>query len=231
MRVTDSGGLTATDQATVNVLNVAPTVDAGPDATIFSGETFGVSAAFTDPGVPDIHKATIDFATGDGPESAAVAQGAGSGTVTGSHRYFVPGVFAIAVCVTDDDRATGCDSITLEVKPFPVTIDIKLGSDPNCINNDGHGVIPVAILSSVGFDATQVDPLTVALDGRGVRVVGKGNTQVHIEDVNGDGLDDLMVQIEDLDGTYQEGEAIATLSGETFDGVHFKGTDTICIMT
>ena len=36
----------------------------------------------------------------------------------------------------------------------PVAIDIKPGSDPNCFNNDGHGVIPVAILSSTDFDAT-----------------------------------------------------------------------------
>lgn len=111
-----------------------------------------------------------------------------------------------------------------------VTIDIKPGSDPNCFNNDGHGVIPVAIFSSADFDATQVDPSTVFLDGQGVRVVGKGNTQAHIEDVNGDGLVDLVVQIEDTDGTYEEGDTIATLTGETFDGTQVQGTDTICIV-
>ncbi len=111
-----------------------------------------------------------------------------------------------------------------------IDIDIKPGSYPNCFNSDGHGVIPVAVLSTDDFDATQVDPATVSLDGQGVRVVGKGNTQAHIEDVNGDGLNDLMVQIEDLDGSYEPGDSIATLTGETFDGRSIQGTDSICIV-
>ena len=35
-----------------------------------------------------------------------------------------------------------------------VDIDIKPGSDPNCFTSDGHGSIPIAILSSVDFDAS-----------------------------------------------------------------------------
>jgi streptogramin lyase len=111
-----------------------------------------------------------------------------------------------------------------------VNVDIKPGCDPNCFKSDGHGVIPVAIFSDSGFDATQVDPATISLDGQGVRIVGKGNTQAHVEDVDGDGLDDLVVQIEDTDETYEEGNAIAILSGETFDGTSFEGSDSICIV-
>jgi hypothetical protein len=111
-----------------------------------------------------------------------------------------------------------------------VQIDIKPGSDPNCINNNGHGAIPVAILSTEFFDATQVDTATVSLDGQAVRVVGKGNTQAHIEDANGDGVDDLVLQIEDEDGTYEEGVADAKLTAQTFDGISIVGTDTICIV-
>ena len=87
----------------------------------------------------------------------------------------------------------------------------------------------MAIFSRADFDASQVDPTTVVLDGQGVRVVGQGNTQAHLEDVNGDGLDDLVVQIEDVDGTYEAGEAIAILSGVTFGGTQIQGTDTLCI--
>ena len=79
------------------------------------------------------------------------------------------------------------------------------------------------------FDATQVDPATISLDGQGVGIVGKGKTQAHIEDVNNDGLDDLMMQIEDVDGTYELGDTIATLTGETFAGIQIVGTDSICI--
>ena len=55
---------------------------------------------------------------------------------------------------------------TAEAVPIGfVDIDIKPGSDPNCFNSDGNGVIPVAILSSAFFDATSVDPESVLLDG------------------------------------------------------------------
>ena len=111
-----------------------------------------------------------------------------------------------------------------------VSIDIKPGSDPNCFNNDGHGVIPVAILSSHDFDATRVDPSSVSLDGQSIRIVGKGKTLAHIEDANGDGLDDLVVQIEDEDGIYQEGDTLATIMGDTFDGISIVGTDAIRIV-
>ena len=39
-----------------------------------------------------------------------------------------------------------------------------------------------------------------------------------------------MVQIEDMDGTYEPGDSIATLRAETFDGFQIQGTDTICIV-
>jgi hypothetical protein len=112
-----------------------------------------------------------------------------------------------------------------------VEIDIKPGSDPNCFNNDGRGAIPVAILSSVDFDATTVDPLTVDLDGQTVRRVGKGKLQAHVEDVNGDGLLDLMLQFEDVDGTYAADSGTGTLTGETLDGAAIEGQDSICVVS
>lgn len=111
-----------------------------------------------------------------------------------------------------------------------VQIDIKPGSEPNCFNNDGNGIIPVAILSSSIFNASTVDPLTVLLDGQGVQVVGKkGNLQSHLDDVNDDGLDDLVLQIEDIDGIYSEGDSVGVLTGKTYAGVDIFGEDTICI--
>lgn len=118
------------------------------------------------------------------------------------------------------------------VGPQPVDIDIKPGSYPNAINLGSNGVIPVAILSSDTFDATTVDPETVLLAGAGVAVRGKGNKYLASqEDVNGDGLTDLVVKLEteNLDpDTFQNGTAI--LTGETSDGVEFTGSDEITIV-
>lgn len=112
----------------------------------------------------------------------------------------------------------------------PVEIDIKPGSDPNCFNNNGHGVIPVAILTTDTFDAATVDPFSVSLDGAVARVKGKSGNAGSLEDVDNDGDLDLVVQIEDMDGTYQEGDTIATLTAETIDGFQVQGTDAICIV-
>lgn len=109
-----------------------------------------------------------------------------------------------------------------------VGIDIKPGSDPNCFNSDGHGVIPVAILGSADFDVSTVDPFSVSLDGAGVRVKGKSGNAGALEDVNGDGFQDLVVQIIDENG-YTTGDTTATLNGLTYDGVPIIGSDTICI--
>jgi hypothetical protein len=115
--------------------------------------------------------------------------------------------------------------------PGTVLIDIKPGSYPNCFNNDGHGVIPVAILSSATFDATQIDASTVTLEGLSIGARGRANKlMAHLEDVNGDGLIDLVVQIEDVDGAFTSGNGTATLTGYLFDGSSFQGTDEICVV-
>jgi hypothetical protein len=113
-----------------------------------------------------------------------------------------------------------------------VVIDIKPGSYPNAINLGSQGLIPVAILSSADFDALRVDPSKVSLSGAGVAVKGKGkNTMAHEEDVDADGLLDLVLKIEteNLDpDQFQSGWAI--LTGETFDGQAIEGQDEITIV-
>ena len=44
---------------------------------------------------------------------------------------------------------------------IPIELDIKPGSDPNSVNPESMGVIPVAILTTGIFDSTTVDPATV----------------------------------------------------------------------
>lgn len=120
------------------------------------------------------------------------------------------------------------------IPPIFVDIDIKPDSEPNCFNNEGHSVIPVAILGSANFDVTEIDASTVELEGLAIRAVGKSNKLLaHIEDVNGDGLDDLVVQIEEADGVFSPGDTTATLTGNLspeFDSAPFEGTDSICIV-
>ncbi len=130
----------------------------------------------------------------------------------------------------------GC---TTSVSPFAifepdvlgVDIDIKPGSDSNCINNNGHGVIPVAIFGSADLDVNDILVDSIGLNSVGVRAVGKGNKYLaHYEDVNGDNYGDLIVQIEDQDGVFTEGTSTARITGGLINGTTIEGTDTICIV-
>ena len=150
-----------------------------------------------------------------------------------SHTYTSVGAYNATIKVTYSTGATATDTITITTDPvIPAFIDIKPGSYPNSIKLDSHGLIPVAILSSEEFDATNVDPETVELAGAGITVRGKSNKfMAHEEDVNGDGLLDLVVQVEteNLDpGLFQDG--IVILTGETYDGQCIEGIDEITIV-
>jgi hypothetical protein len=130
----------------------------------------------------------------------------------------------------NDEDDVNYDNFICYKSVLYVQIDIKPGSDPNCFNNNGHGVIPVAILTTDTFDAASVDPFSVVLDGASARVKGKSGNAGALEDIDNDGDLDLVIQIEDVDGTYQAGDAIASLTGITFEGIQIQGEDTICIV-
>jgi hypothetical protein len=56
-------------------------------------------------------------------------------------------------------------SFTETTPTIPVSVDIKPRSCPNPVNTNDHGVVPVAILGSAGFDVSRVDPASVKLEG------------------------------------------------------------------
>ena len=109
-------------------------------------------------------------------------------------------------------------------------VDIKPGEYPNTINLGSNGVVPVAILSSPSFNATQVDPLTVTLAGASVALRGKGTPMADIRDVNGDGLMDLLVHVETEALELSEGDTEAVLLGRTYGGVNITGIDSVRIV-
>ena len=123
-------------------------------------------------------------------------------------------------------------SITLvnTAGPEQVSIDIKPGSNPNSINPGSNGLVPVAILSSAVFDATQVDPTSVSLAGARVAVRGKGKFMAHEEDVNGDGLVDLVVQVETQGFDDLGVGGTVELTGITFGGEDIVGYDEVVIV-
>lgn len=78
---------------------------------------------------------------------------------------------------------------------FEVPFDVKPGGAVSPVNPKAKGTLPVALLSTPTFDATQVDPATVRVAGAPVALRGNGY-MVQIRDVNHDGRDDLFMHIE-----------------------------------
>jgi hypothetical protein len=107
-QVTDPGGLTAVDQATVTVNNVPPEVGSitAPIEPIQVNVVIAATAVFADPGILDTHIADWDW--GDGITSeGTVDEMNGSGSVSDTHIYTEPGVHTVVLTVTDKDGGVG----------------------------------------------------------------------------------------------------------------------------
>jgi hypothetical protein len=90
--------------------------------------------------------------------------------------------------------------------------------------------VPVAILSTTDFDATTVNPVTVTLADAQVKVKGNGTRLANPEDVNGDGITDLVVHITTVGLSLTDGDIEAVLRGETFDGQAIEGSDSVRVV-
>ena len=115
-------------------------------------------------------------------------------------------------------------------KTIEVDIDIKPGSYPNCMNINGHGVIPVAILGAERFDVEQIDPVTLKFGGLSLRIRGNKGPYCPFEYSNDDEYLDMVCHFEDDVDNWDPGDGEATLSGELEDGTPFEGTDSICVV-
>jgi len=107
---------------------------------------------------------------------------------------------------------------------IPAVIDIKPNDDSNVINLNGNGVIPIAILTTDDFDATQIEPSSIIAEPGGGTIAHKKG---HIEDVNGDGRDDLLIHIGKSSLTLKEDGDI-TISGTKL-GIPFSGSGDVII--
>jgi PKD repeat protein len=127
----------------ITVNNVAPAVDAGPDATVSEGELYSLDpATFHDPGTLDTHSAVINWGDGTtsagsvtetpfGPPGSATGL---DGTVDGSHVYADNGLYTVKITVTDDDGATGENTFVVTVINADPVVDA--GSNRSVLEGD-----------------------------------------------------------------------------------------------
>jgi len=127
----------------------------------------------------------------------------------------------------ENDNGVGdaCDLGTLVTR---VAIDIKPGGGSNPVNLFARGLVPVALLGSADLDVAEVDRSTLAFGPDGAapahRVGG------HLQDVNHDGLADLLIHFRVQETGIALGDTEACLTGETGDGIPFEGCDAVTTM-
>src|SRR3989338_1966643 len=111
-----------------------------------------------------------------------------------------------------------------------VKIDIKPGSFPNPINPKSSGKIPVAILSSVNFNAlTQIDLSSLTFghvgDEKSLSLCNSNG-----EDVNNDGRKDLICHFSTKVSNFQAQDTAGVLNGKTKSGALFQAKDSVRIV-
>ena len=110
VEVCDRFGACSTDSSTVDVTNVAPTVDAGPDLMGEVNSPILLTGSFTDPAGhnDDDYTWTWDVA---GSGSALYDE-----DIDGSATFTVPGIYTLTLTVTDKDGGVGTDAVELVVR-------------------------------------------------------------------------------------------------------------------
>ena len=157
----------------------------------------------------------------------------GAGDLGGFHRNFFDG--NIDEVELFNRTLSGTEILSIfnagaSGKTIPIVIDIKPEGVPNSINLKSKGKVPVAILSTETFDATTVDVGSIVFAGAGVNVKNNGTFHASFEDVNADGLLDLMLHFNTQDLNLTTASTQATLTATTDTGRCISATDSVNIV-
>ena len=209
--VTDLAGNSAS--ATVSGINIdktVPVITVPAHQTVITNDPAGAVVSFS--------ASATDTLSGVASLTSSPASGS----------LFPVGSTVVVHSALDNAGNSAAASHTVTVL-LVADVDVKPGSDVNPLNLNGNGVVPVAILGSATFDVTDIDVDSVAVGPDGASPVHGG----HIEDVNDDGIADLVVHVREGDmgiDTATPGGTILTLEVTgTIDGIAFSGSDDVRI--
>jgi cell wall-associated NlpC family hydrolase len=132
---------------------------------------------------------------------------------------------------TIPSQGYGVQSTGAVISQFiPIVIDIKPGSSDNPINPKSNGRIPVAILSSTTFNAPREVDVTSLSFGRTGNEKSLSFCNTGGEDVNGDGLLDIMCHFDNKTAAFRSGDTQGILNGKTVNTIPVTGKDSVRIV-
>lgn len=159
----------------------------------------------------------------------------------GPVKYFVTGFVAVPTQPDEETAETvveqcqqsivNVDSLDLAVVGttqgpvdfIPVNIEIKPPSmPPVSVNPRAQGDTPVAILGTTNFQVSSIDAASLRLGPGGST---PSANQVHFDDVNGDGIIDMVAQFPTQEIGIRCNDTALFLTGKTTSGVAIQGSE------
>jgi methionine-rich copper-binding protein CopC len=178
LQVCDPAGACATSSTTVQVINVAPVVNAGADQTVFRNAPVSLSGSWTDPaGSADNAYSWAWDLDGDGTFETSGAASFGT-LITQSTSFAADGTYSLTFRVTDKDGASHSDSVTITVINRPPDCSTAAPS-VSSLWPPNHQMVPVSVL---GVTDPEGDSLTLTITSirqdEPVNSIADGNTDV-----------------------------------------------------
>jgi subtilisin-like proprotein convertase family protein len=118
-------------------------------------------------------------------------------------------------------------SVAAGTQSTRVNIEVLPGMRSKEIDATARRVVPVAILSSLDFDASTVNPASVRLAGAPITKGRDSRFRGFVGDVNGDGRVDLVVYVSVYSLQLEAGRSEALLTASTFDGGSVIGSQQV----
>jgi len=211
LRVTDDrGGRSSPVSSAITVKNVTPLLASVVDQTIHRVHSLNLEnlpITFTDAGISDVHRATVDWGDGLPAEEVTVIEPTGTnpGEVRAGHSYTAAGLYTVTVSVEDDDG--GASSVSFGVDVIEAHV---VGRHVFYNNSAWDGNDPLANAeddSAVASEAPILDPTDLIFSGNQQRELGKeallpGETATFANYTSySRGLNSIMVDIDGLAGT------------------------------
>ncbi|HET8731258.1 MAG TPA: hypothetical protein VFM34_09140 [Moraxellaceae bacterium] len=134
------------------------------------------------------------------------------------------GNYTVEYRVANSGDAT--DDSHLLVDAEELDIDIKPGSVLNAIHATGPGLLPVAIVSSPGFDARTIVRSSIRFGGQGTETSGPS----FYKDLGGDGDTDLIAVFKTNQAGIGCGARHAFLTARTTSGRVLSGSDHVLVL-